>query len=54
MGDDKEDNPVMIAVKEEIHVEHWSRRDRWTIRIILAIVLTNLTIVLLRVLGILL
>ena len=54
MDNDKEDNPVMTAVKEEIHVEHWSRRDRWTIRTILAIVIINLTLVILRVLGILL
>lgn len=53
MGDEDRENPVMTAVKEEIHVEHWSRRDRWTIRVILAIVCVNLTIVVLRVLGIL-
>lgn len=50
---EKKDSPVMLAVKQEIRVEHWSRRDRWTIRIILAIVMINLTLVILRVLGIL-
>lgn len=43
----------MSAVRDEIVVEHWSRRDRWTIRLILIVVCINLTLVILRVLGIL-
>lgn len=54
MDNDSNENPVLDAVKEEIHVEHWTRRDRWTIRIILLVVFVNLTLVILRVLGILL
>jgi hypothetical protein len=53
MDDEDQESPVMSAVREEIQVEHWSRRDRWTIRVILIIVCINLSLVILRVLGIL-